>query len=738
MSRSSRSLSWRAAPALLLLCVGSAAFALGDDGAIAIQPGEHGADTAIARQSTEKSDSDKDSTQSSQLMEIVVTAEKRSERLQDVPISMSVMSGNELDQSTFGGVTEALNTVPGLAAVANQFQEGGTFLAIRGVSAGSSAAGGASTVGYYVDSVPFGMIRSAVLPDPNVYDLQQIEVLRGPQGTLYGANSLNGVVRVLTNDPDLNDFDFKSRGVFSTTQTGGPNYSGDMAANVPIIDGMLAARIVAGDSHESGWIDGPQGTHLNEGELSNIRLKVAAQPADQLSIGLSAWHSQSSYDAPSLSDGNGQNGTLHPEPMHGQFNAYGVNINYQLPVMSISSETSYVDYANPSIVDANPAGLNATYDTTLTSKVLAEEVNLSSKLDGPWRWSAGAMYRHDKDGLDINVELYPQPTTTIPFAHFTDTSTSRAVYGEVGQRFLNDELQWSVGLRYFHDDEGTQADGPTPGGNVPLNVITATSSATTPRAVLTWFAARNLTAYVSFSQGFRSGVPQDELVGSVIPNFAPLKPDKLTNYEMGAKGTLWDGWVSYDAAVFYMKWRDIQQSIAVLDSSNNDVAVLVNGGSASGEGTEFSLKTRPFGGLSLGGNFSWNDLHFNSTTYSGGAVLFYEGSRPNDSPEYTGGLSAHYGFPLGGTGAKGAFSVSGNYISPLNTTFLGSGAKGGNSLLLTQGDFSVQFPSHWTVALFVDNANNYHGTQEPYPGVPQWDTRLRPRTYGVRFDYHLR
>ena len=675
------------------------------------------------------------------LEEIIVTAQKRSELLQDVPISMSVLSGNALDNSTYDGVTDALNTVPGIAAVAYQFLTAGTYLEIRGVSASGVQFSGASTVGYYVDSVPFGMIRSALVPNPNVYDLQRVEVLRGPQGTLYGANSLNGVVRVLTNDPDLNSFDFKARGTVSTTESGGVNSSGDMAVNIPIIEGKLAARAVVGDDHESGWIDGPLGKHLNSGELSNARLKISARPTDALSIDVSAWHSQATYAAPNLSDGNGQNFAVHPEANYTQFNAYGAKVNYELPVFSVSSMTSYVVYANPNSLDGGAIDYPATFNSTLTSRVFSEEMNLTSHLQGPWRWSAGAMYRDDKDVTYQTTVNYPEPTTTTLSDNFYDRSRSWAVYGEVGQRFFDGQLQWTLGARYFHDDEGTQAIGLLPGYNVPPNLISATSSATTPRAVLSWFPNKDLTAYVSYSQGFRSGIPQDELVGSVVGYFPALQPDKLTNYEVGVKGNLWDQQVSYDAAVYYLTWHDIQQSLYVIIPNTNgeSVQVLVNGGSASGEGAEFSLKTRPFSGLTLGTNFSWNNVHFNSTIISGRTVLFYEGARANGSPEYTAGMSAQYGFPLGGTGLTGAFSASGNYIAALNTTTLGLGANPGNSLVLTQGNFSIQFPTHWTVTLFVDNANNYHGTQAPV-GPPHggWDARLRPRTYGVRFDYHLR
>jgi outer membrane receptor protein involved in Fe transport len=687
------------------------------------------------------------------LQEIIVTAQKREERLQDVPISISVLGGKDLDQSTFDGATAALNTVPGMVAITNQTEGGGTYLTMRGVSSAGSVTtnGGASPVAYYVDSIPFGMVRTGVVPDENIYDLQQIEVLRGPQGTLYGANALVGVVRILTNDADLNNFDFKARTSLSTTEYGGENYDGDMAVNIPIVDGKLAARAVVGDDHESGWINGPLGEHLNYGELSNVRLKIDAQPTDQLSIGLSGWHSQSDLNFPGLSTDNREVTVTNPQPIYTQFNAFGARVNYDFPAFSVSSATSFIKYANSSTFDNSPydaLGCSCDFlDTAaLDSRVFSEELNLTSKPQGPWRWSAGAMYRDDRD-LNKIVEFSGRPyapgTTNVSLAdNFDDTSKSTAVYGEIGRRFFHDELQLTLGLRYFHDDEGTQANSPLPGLDVPLNLVPATSEATTPRAVLTWLPYKDLTAYASYSQGFRSGFPQDELVGAVVPDFSPLKPDKLTNYEVGVKGTLWDERVSYDTSIYYMQWRNIQQLELVLSQTVGYVPVMVNAGSASGQGIDSSLKARPLQGLEVGATLSWNNLHFDSTTYQAGSPFFNEGDRPNESPEWTAGASAQYSFPLGQSGFQGQVSATGNFISSVHTTNLSPGepAQGiaSNSVLITGGRFAIDFPEHWTVALFVDNANNWHGTTLPVAGVEQQDTRLRPRTYGLRLDYHLR
>ena len=125
------------------------------------------------------------------------------------------------------------------------------------VGASGQSQNGSSTTGYYLDSVPLGFVKSSITPDPDAYDLQRIEVLRGPQGTLYGAGGENGLVRILTNEADVDKFDLKGRATGSATDGGGANYRGDVAVNVPIVPGQLAIRAVVGYSDLGGWVDQP-------------------------------------------------------------------------------------------------------------------------------------------------------------------------------------------------------------------------------------------------------------------------------------------------------------------------------------------------------------------------------------------------------------------------------------------------------------------------------------------------
>jgi outer membrane receptor protein involved in Fe transport len=683
--------------------------------------------------------------QASGLQEIVVTAEKRGERLQDVPISITALTGSELDQSSVQGVSEALRHVPGVAAFEG-FEGGGTQVVVRGVTASNFLYAGPSPIAYYLDAVPFGLVRGAIAPDISAYDLDRVEVLRGPQGTLYGASALNGVVRVLTKSPDLNDFDLTSRVSTSNTDGGAENYRGDVALNIPIVDGKLAARLVAGYQDLSGWIDSPDRSHVNSQHLQNYRLKILGQPTDELSIELSAFGALQHFDAPSTSRNDGTIAALGAEPYDMDYEGYGLDVKYDAPGVLITSNTSLFDFYNQGILDLTPLG-NGDQSGPPTpfvshngSRTWSEELLLSSKSTNAWRWSVGGFYRHSADNTFQYVVAAPFPEAT----DFLDYSRSYAVFGELGQRFLSDALEWTLGARYFHDDVSVLGG---PGIPSQQNIGSAgTFEATTPRAVLTWHVSHDLMMYGSYSQGFRSGWPQNPSVTADYPSFAPVKPDKLSNYELGAKGDLFEHRVSFDAAVYYMDWHDIQQALEVpYPSGLCCLEVGVNGNSASGIGADLGLTVRPLEGLELGVNLSWNDLALDNSVISGGTVLIPRGERPNFSPQTTASTSVAYTVPLI-AGYTGTIGASASYVSQLPDRQLEgtpslSVALPDNSMTTGRVSLMLQAPHNWSATLYADNVNNYKGSPVriyEFTGMPDWDVRLRPRTVGLQFDYRLK
>jgi len=670
------------------------------------------------------------------LAEIVVTAQKREERLQSVPISISVLSGSALDNSSFQGVSEALNAVPGVATT-NVYLGGGTNIEIRGVGASFPLKTGPSAVAYYVDSVPFGLVKSAVGPDASVYDLERVEVLRGPQGTLYGSSALNGVVRILTNDPNLSEFDVKVRGSDSGTDDGGNNYGGDATINVPIVQDVLAVRATVGYMHDSGWIDQPDKRNANDTDASTYRLKIAAQPTQELAVGLSAWSSRQNSGAPDLGYTFDQSASLLGQPISTDYDAYGAKISYQLPWFSISSMTSYLDYKNIGNLGLDVPGFGfpgSLYYQSLKSNVASEELNLTSSLSGPWRWSLGGMYRHGTESELNSFTVVPIPTTT-----YADDSKSYAIYGELTRMLLDGHLELTAGLRHFHDDISQDGEN---GPGVPAPLATANAEANTPRALVAWHLADQLMLYGSYSQGFRSGFPQDPSVLAVDPNFAQVRPDRLFNYELGAKGNLLDGRLSFDASVYHMVWNDIQLLVDV-PINNLPYPGVVNGARAVGNGVDLSLVAHLADHFTVSPYVSWNNLAIRGNVNSGGEILYHDGDRPSGSPETTAGLATEYSFPIGSRGTVGRFSASGNYTSPQSFRTTGATSpliQSSDAVVVARARFTLDFAGHWSAALYGDNLNNFHGvTAIMFPSVvPNWEGRLRPLTAGVQLEYHLR
>jgi outer membrane receptor protein involved in Fe transport len=690
---------------------------------------------------------------------IVVTAQKRVERLQDVPISISVLGGVDLDRSTVKNINEELRNVPGVATAgdpASARAGGFSQVIIRGVSPGT----GSSTTAYYLDSIPFGTAGSAIFssmsPDPSAYDLDRVEVLRGPQGTLYGLSASNGVVRVLTKDADLTRFDAKARGSVSSTERGGQNYRGDLAVNVPLVEDKLAARVVLGYQDWSGWIDKPIAKDANSTEQSTARIKLNAQATEQLSFGGSAWLSRSDNEGSSVSpDGRVSHGRYH-DPSSQDFEAYSFKARYELPGVTIESNTSYLDYRIATVVDFEHIGIaNIQVHNDADATVLAEEVVVNSTGQGPWRWTAGAIYR-DADVQSFQLRMNPL-TGAFGSPYLAPNiqknySESFAAFGELTRAFFDGQLELTGGLRYFEDtirarelSSQNVVGGVPPGGLIDVE---ETFDSVTPRAVLSWLPNDRTTVYASYGEGFRSGVIQSIVSQRRLStggfSFPAAESDLLKNYEIGTKGSAWDGRVKYEAAVFYMDWQDVQQAYQVLVQPVPffTVGATTNATSASGAGAELSAALQPIDGFTVGASLGWNELTVDRAVFDAfGAPILREGQRLIGSPAKTASLWADYEFDIGQGDRTGRIAISGNYVSEILSAVVGTGLTAvsvkSDEMIIARASFSMEVTPACTATAFVDNFTNENGIAARDAFSPEWYARVRPRTIGLQFDYRL-
>ena len=660
------------------------------------------------------------------LEEVVVTAQKREERLQDVPMSIAVLGGDKLDSYTGESARDILRTVSGVTFSQNIIGDA-TTISIRGVAPNA----GGTTVGYYMDGVPFGFVTNSIVPDTNIYDLERIEVLRGPQGTLYGASSLNGVVRILTHEPNLNQFQFKGRTSASTTEGGSETYRVDGALNVPIVEGKLAARAMVSYADMGGWIDNLVGEDINGAQNIDARVKFKAQPTDALTINLSYWGSR--HDVESQNIGTRDDlypGTLFPEGDI-DFDSYGVEIAYAFPGFTVSSITSNMEYENLTQLDWSPFadfGLSDYLTSVFDADVLTEELLIKSSNDSEWRWSGGVFYRDAKDNL-----IQSNPAFGV-FSDATSKSESYAVFGELTKVFADGAFELNGGLRYF-DDRVESSDGLDPNFN-PKSSFDEVS----PRVVVTWHANKDTTLYTSYAQGFRSGFNQESLALSLIPDLPPVKPDTLNNYEVGAKGLLWANKLAYEAAVYFVDWKDTQQLLSVF--YNNGLFSTnagVNAESASGLGADFALTLQPVDGLDLTGSVSVNDITVDSPVRSGDVVLYKEGSRLNGSSKRTASASASYTHVLAGSGLTATYSLSGSYTSSFPERFLNPDGTlnfvTNESFSAMQASVEIRAAGRWSLQLFADNLTNERPLTQVDPNIPFYSRNTRPRTVGLQLEF---
>lgn len=679
--------------------------------------------------------------------ELIVTAQRREERLQDVPISITALSGDDLDESSVQGIAEALKGVPNVVDIPGTRSGNNPRFVVRGVVQEAEGGNGTGPVGYYLDSAPFGLAKSAFTPEANPYDLERIEVLRGPQGTLYGMSSLNGVVRILTKSADLDDFELKGRASTSMTKHGDDSFRGDAALNVPLIKDKLAARAVVSYQDIGGWIDKPIEEDANDGLIKTGRLKLKAQPTDELSFELSGWISRGDYGAPPLAPDGRQTPSRVSEDSATDYDVYTGKLEYEFPGVSLTSSTSYLDYKNDAIFDFTnfPATAAAGFGTNYfvnhwDSQVFTQEISLASTHEGAWQWTAGGIYRDAEDTSKQDWWAPVFPAGVLPVSEDEYKSESFAFFGELTRRFNDGQFEVTAGLRYFED---TVTDKSILFPSLPTQK--RKFDATSPRVVLKWRPDDQTTVYASYGEGFRSGLNQRVDVIRAAPEYPPAKPDTLTSYELGAKKSMWDGRANVETALYYIDWQDVQQSL-IVPVGFTLVPAFINGGSASGMGFEMAASVMPVDDLTLRASFGWNDLRADGNTFDARGVLVREkGVRLGFSPETTASVSADYGFPLTSSGFEGRLSMSGTYTSKTNTGRLSTATRPnlGESIILARASFAIETPYGLIVTAFADNLfdNNKAYVSEVWYSASGnsdwagWSTRIRPRTIGLQFEF---
>ncbi|QXQ08048.1 TonB-dependent receptor [Sphingosinicellaceae bacterium] len=700
-----------------------------------------------------------------QSSDIVVTAQKRSEALIDVPQSISVVRGETLERQQAFSFQDYAKLVPGLQI--SQSNPGESRLILRGIDTGGTAA----TVATYVDETPFGsssgLVNGAILAgELDTFDMARIEVLRGPQGTLYGASSLGGVVKFVTNAPDFDKLEARGRASVETVAGGDLSYMGSALINVPLAQN-LAVRASGFYRDYGGFIDstGIGGSNvaknINGSKSYGGRVSALFKPSTAVSLRLTAIVQNLDTDASSVVESDPR--TLRtitrnvqsqfvPEYTNIAYRLYNGTLDVDLGFGTLTSSTSYStlkeslrddltvyfgsllglysDATGPAADLAEPQHTNNTRFT--------QELRLASPQSDTFEWLIGGYYDHEKGAIIQQVEAY-DPGTFNTFAGlpqlFDGALTSR--YREFagfanGTVHFGPRFDVTVGGRYSGNKQRAHQDG------VGILAPPELSSASKEK-VFTWSAAPKFkfsdtgSVYARFAKGFRPGGP------NIVPPSAPVEvqtyhSDSVINYEVGLKAETADRSFGIDVSAFHIDWNNIQ-----LLAQIGAYGVNANGGKATSDGVEFTATLRPTRGLAFTVNGAYTDAKLTEDTDP--IVGGRKGDRLPFSPKVSVSVNGDYDWSVG-THATAYVGASLRYLGDQAGLFSPTytAAYGGRSNLpayaVADLRAGVEF-GRFSVGAYAKNLGNVAGktsvVESTFPLGATGTGVIRPRTIGLTF-----
>jgi iron complex outermembrane receptor protein len=611
--------------------------------------------------------------------EIIVTAEKRETRLSDTPVPITVVNTAKLATTGQTELRDFFSTVPGLGFQASY--ESSQSLDIRGIATGS----GAYTVGVTVDDVPFGVSGSSFVPDLDPGDLERIEVLRGPQGTLYGTNSMGGLVKYVTKDPSTQGFSGKVEGGLSGVYNGAePGYSARGSANIPLSD-TFAFRISGFERQDPGYIDDPTlgAKGVNQVNSDGSRITALWKPTGDFSLKLSGLYQNTR--AMGNSDVDIQHGLGDLQQSYVReagrddhvAKIFSADINYTLGPVKLTSITAYTvdSFSNwldgtqssgtvPQAMGVNGAALFTHHNDTAITEEFRAAVKLTDKMD----WLLGGFVSSSRaDGnyqTDFAVDAATGRIAGV-VAHFPAASSGgeQAVFTNLTYRFT-DRFDVQVGARESwlqQDVPGTVYTGPLFGaaGVSPVTASSAKSEAFTYLFTPRFKLSQDVMVYARLSSGFRPGG------GNTIAGFpAQYAPDQTKNYEVGLKGGFLDNRITVDASLYHIDWTGIQLTVR----SPLSLPYIVNGGSAKSDGGELAVQTHPIAGMTIGGWIAYDNAVLTQNLPANGTLFGRAGNKLPFSAPFTSSISAEQTFPLLND-AVGFVGGQVDYIDTRDSTF---------------------------------------------------------------------
>jgi len=690
------------------------------------------------------------------ISEIIVTAQKKgAERLQDVPVPVTVLKAEDLLAQNQLRIQDYFSEVPGLNMITSSGL-GTQTLVVRGIGSG---VGSSATVGVVVDDIPFGgswgSTGDFLLPDIDPNDLARVEVLRGPQGTLYGAESMGGLLKFVTIDPSTDVFGGRVQGGMSTIYNGAnPGYNMRASVNIPV-NGTLAIRASGFARLEPGYIDNPvQGRDgVNEKKFSGGRLAVLWRPSDDISLRISAFYQQQVADA--YDDENPALGYLKA----GNIRNTDDNDRRFLGVSSILT-AKFGDMTLTSLTGYNSAKIKDSYDYTYAfggvggisetaygvlgapfpesdaNYKINQELRLSGSLGDNLDWLVAGYFDHDHSLSSSGVYAEDTGTGAIvgDIESFINPFSYReyAGFANLTYRFT-DRFNVQIGARESDIKlTGEPSSFVAPAYGVPTPVMGARvdsdKHAFTYLVTPEFKISPDLMTYIRLASGFRPGAVNPPSGGVFPPQ---NKPDTTRNYELGVKGDFLQHSLSVDASIYYIDWRDIQ--VFFFDQVTNVGGYFTNGSHAKSQGAELSLEWRPAPQSTIAGWVSFDDAVLTQPLPpSGGLAYGVSGTRLPFSSRFSGNVSFKQNFSLW-SGANGFVGGSVSWVGDKLGQYASTATSprqdypGYAQVNLVAGVAR----NDWTLNLYANNVTNRHallgGGTGQYPPTLLY---IQPRTIG--------
>lgn len=634
---------------------------------------------------------------------VVVTAQRRADPLIQVPLSVTAIDAGTLERQGVRSMADIAALTPGVEFQKQSFGAGsGNFIAIRGIMSGNVGVTGgntADTTGVYIDDTP---IQSRNLDGqysgnafPQVFDLERVEVLRGPQGTLWGAGSEGGSVRFITPQPSMREAGGFARFEASRTEHGDPSYETGIAYGAPIIKDELGFRASAWTRKDGGFVDRVgtdasgdfNGTtvdrNANHGETQVFRAALGYKPTSDIVITPSVFYQNSDiHDTGSywvdLSDrqaGVLRNGNRLAQPASDRFVLPALKVEWSLGAAKLVNSMSYFrrdaqavnDYTNviPALIGMSPfsaaAGATAPSLSKSRQRNFVEEFHLeSADSDSPLSWVAGLFYSDARQeanqltadtGVTAPVTLPPQYLGQYDFySNLSTRDRQLAAFGEANYQ-ITPKLKATLGLRvartrldFDHFQAGSFV-GPAPVADQGKQEETPA----TPKIGLSYQAEKNTMFYATVSKGYRAGgvngavgptcagALQDLGLSSSPPTFSS---DSVISYEAGAKGLALGNHLAFEASVFHTDWNRIQQSVTLTCG----FPITFNAGKAVSNGFDLTLQSR-FGPVQLSEAIGYTDASYSKDVGTGAGTLIESGTTLGVAP-WTSTTAVQYNFAL--------------------------------------------------------------------------------------------